>query len=330
MKIKILTRASELKDSLISKLNEIGLVGEEVDINQPITPQLSDADILVNGFSKINKSIIDACPKLKMVHQSGIGIDNVDVDYCTSKSIYVANVPLANAVSVAEHTIFLMLYMAKNMKSVIDNNNGTMTSLMTKREVTILGSELQAKTLFVIGLGATGIEVAKRAKSFGMHIIAITKDPFSKKPDIDRTHFVNEIGGPEMLSRWLVRADYVSLHVPLTEETAGLIGENELNSMKNSSFLINVARAPIVDREALFRVLTNKKIAGAAFDVFWEEPPNANDKLVHLDNFLLTPHVAGWTSESVGTITNVILTNIVRISHGKVPLTIINRELITN
>jgi D-3-phosphoglycerate dehydrogenase len=327
MRIKILTRASELKDSLISKLNETGLIGEEVNINQPIIPQLSDADILVNGFSKIDKSIIDASPKLKMVHQSGIGIDNVDIDYCTSKSIYVANVPLANAVSVAEHTIFLMLYLAKNMKNVIDNN-GTMTSLMTKREVTILGSELQAKTLFIIGLGATGIEVAKRAKSFGMHIIAITKDPFSTKPDIDRTYFVNEIGGPEMLSKWIVRADYVSLHIPLTEETAGLIGVNELNSMKNSTLLINVAHAPIVDREALFRVLTNKKIAGAAFDVFWEDPPDANDKLVYLDNFLLTPHVAGWISESVDTITNVILTNIVRLSHGEVPLTIVNRELI--
>jgi D-3-phosphoglycerate dehydrogenase len=328
MRIKILTRSSELKDSLISKLNEIGLVGEEVNINQPIIPQLSDADVLVNGFSKINKSIMDASPKLKMVHQSGIGIDNVDVDYCTSKSIYVANVPLANAVSVAEHTIFFMLYLAKNMKNVVDNNNGTMTSLMTKKEPTILGSELRAKTLFIIGLGAIGIEVAKRAKSFGMHIIAITKDPFSKKPDIDRTLFVNEIGGPEMLPKWLVRADYVSLHIPLSEETTGLIGENELNSMQNSSFLINVARAPIVDKEALFRVLTNKKIAGAAFDVFWEEPPDVNDKLLHLDNFLLTPHVAGWTSESVDAITNVILTNIVRISHGKVPLTIVNRELI--
>ncbi|HJY09732.1 MAG TPA: NAD(P)-dependent oxidoreductase, partial [Nitrososphaeraceae archaeon] len=196
MRIKILTRSSELKDSLISKLNEIELVGEEVNINQPIIPQLSDVNVLVNGFSKINKSIIDASPKLKMVHQSGIGIDNVDVDYCTSKSIYVANVPLANAVSVAEHTIFFMLYLAKNMKNVVNKNSGMMTSLMTKREPTILGSELRAKTLFIIGLGATGLEVAKRAKSFGMHIIAITKDPFSRKPDIDKTLFVNEIGGP--------------------------------------------------------------------------------------------------------------------------------------
>lgn len=329
MRIKILTRSSELKDSLISKLNEIELVGEEVNINQPIIPQLSDVDVLVNGFSKINKLIIDASPKLKMVHQSGIGIDNVDVDYCTSKSIYVANVPLANAVSVAEHTIFFMLYLAKNMKNVVNKNSGMMTSLMTKREPTILGSELRAKTLFIIGLGATGLEVAKRAKSFGMHIIAITKDPFSRKPDIDKTLFVNEIGGPEMLSKWLVRADYVSLHVPLAEETAGLIGEDELNSMKNSSFLINVARAPIVDKEALFSVLTNKKIAGAAFDVFWEEPPDLNDKLLHLDNFLLSPHVAGWTFESVDAITNIILTNIIRISHGNVPLTIVNRELIS-
>ena len=238
MKIKILTPASALKDSLLSKLEEVGLIAKDVNMNEPILPQLFDADVLVNGFTKINKSIIDASPKLKMVHQSGIGIDNVDVNYCTSKSIYVANVPLANAVSVAEHTIFLMLYLAKNMKNIA---NGV-TSLMTRKEENILGSELQSKILFIIGLGATGIEVAKRAKSFGMHIIAITNDPFSKRPDIDRTYFVNEIGGPDMLSQWLVRADYVSIHIPLTEETRGLISENELNSMKNSAFLINVAR----------------------------------------------------------------------------------------
>ena len=178
MKIKILTPASALKDNLLSKLNEVGLIAEDVNMNEPILPQLFDADVLVNGFTKINKSIIDASPKLKMVHQSGIGIDNVDVNYCTSKSIYVANVPLANAVSVAEHTIFLMLYLAKNMKNIA---NGV-TSLMTRKEENILGSELQSKILFIIGLGATGIEVAKRAKSFGMHIIAITNDPFSKRP----------------------------------------------------------------------------------------------------------------------------------------------------
>jgi D-3-phosphoglycerate dehydrogenase / 2-oxoglutarate reductase len=256
VKIKILTPASALKDNLLSKLNEVGLIAEDIDVNEPILPQLFDANVLVNGFTKINKSIIDASPKLKMVHQSGIGIDNVDVKYCTSKSIYVANVPLANAVSVAEHTIFLMLYLAKNMKNIA---NGV-TSLMTRKEENILGSELQSKILFIIGLGATGIEVAKRAKSFGMHIIAITNDPFSKRPDIDRTHFVNEIGGPDMLSQWLVRADYVSIHIPLTEETRELISENELNSMKNSAFLINVARAAIVDRESLLNALTNKII----------------------------------------------------------------------
>jgi D-3-phosphoglycerate dehydrogenase len=316
VKIKILTPASALKDSLLSKLNEVGLIAEDVNMKEPILPQLFDADVLVNGFTKINKSIIDASPKLKMVHQSGIGIDNVDVNYCTSKSIYVANVPLANAVSVAEHTIFLMLYLAKNMKNIA--NGGT--SLMTRKEENILGSELQSKILFIIGLGATGIEVAKRAKSFGMHIIATTNDPFSKRPDIDRTYFVNEIGGPDMLSQWLVRADYVSIHIPLTEETRELISENELNSMKNSAFLINVARAAIVDRESLLNALTNKIIAGAAFDVYWEEPPNINDKLLHLDNFLLTPHVAGWTSESVEAITNIIVMNIVRILHGEITI----------
>ena len=103
---------------LLSQLNQVGLTGETIDYNQPLLPQIVDAEVIVTGFSNIDKTIIDACPNLKLIHQTGIGVDNMDVGYCTSKSIYVANVPLANAVSVAEHTLFLILYLAKNLKGV--------------------------------------------------------------------------------------------------------------------------------------------------------------------------------------------------------------------
>jgi len=326
MKIKLLTRSSELNKIILAKLNQIGLTGEIIDHDLPLLPQIEDAQVIVNGFGDIDKSIIDGCPSLELVQQTGIGIDNVDVSYCTSKSILVANVPLANAVSVAEHTIFLILYLAKNVKeNASDNNNRS--AYLGRRTPNILGSEIQGKVLVVIGLGATGLEVAKRAKSFGMRVIAVTKNPFLKKPGIDKVYFVDSLGGSETISESLSRADYVSLHIPLTEETKNMIGTKELALMKKSAFLVNVARAPIVDREALFTVLSDSKIAGAAFDVFWKEPPNPDDKLLKLSNFILTQHIAGWTTESVDAISRIIATNIERFAQAQVPLTIINSEI---
>src|SRR6476661_2096146 len=328
MKIKLLTRSSDLNEILLAKLNQIGLTGEIIDYKRPILPQISDAEVIVNGFGIIDKSLIDECPNLQLIQQTGIGIDNVDVSFCTSKSILVANVPLANAVSVAEHTLFLILYLAKNMKEKLLVNDSTNNGLLFERRIPgILGSDIQMKVLVIIGLGATGLEVAKRAKSFGMHVIAVTKYPFLKKPGIDKAYFVDNLGGHEILSDSISRADYVSLHTPLTEETKNMIGAKELDLMKKSAYLVNVARAPIVNREALYTVLSNSKIAGAAFDVFWEEPPNPNDKLLKLNNFLLTPHIAGWTADSVDAIARIIATNIERFAQGAIPLTIINQEL---
>jgi D-3-phosphoglycerate dehydrogenase len=323
MKIKLLINSNTLEAVLSPKLNEVGLTDIDIiDHNKPLLPQLVDANVIVNDFNKIDKTLIDGCPNLRLVHQIGIGYDSVDVGYCTSKSVYVANVPLANAVSVAEHTLFLILFLAKNMKGT---STSTGTSIFERRLAGVLGSELQGKTLTIIGLGATGLEVAKRAKSFGMHVVAVTKNPSLKKPE--KAHSVDSIGGLETLSESLAHADFVSLHTPLTDETRNMIGKKELSMMKKSSFLINVARAPLVDREALLSGLSSKRISGAAFDVFWEEPANLNDKLVKLDNFVLTPHIAGWTNESVEAISRIITTNIERISQAEVPLTIINSEL---
>jgi D-3-phosphoglycerate dehydrogenase / 2-oxoglutarate reductase len=323
MKIKLLMNSNALQAIISAKLNEVGLTDSDiVDYNKPLLAQLVDANVIVNDFSKIDKTLIDGCPNLRLVHQIGIGYDNVDVGYCTSKSVYVANVPLANAISVAEHTLFLILYLAKNMKGTPAS---TGTSILESRLAGVLGSELQGKTITIVGLGATGLEVAKRAKSFGMQVVAVTKNPSLKKPE--KEYFVDSIGGLETLSESLARADYVSLHTPLTEETRSMMGNKELGLMKKSSFLINVARAPIVNREALFTELSSKEISGAAFDVFWEEPADSNDKLLKLDNFVLTPHIAGWTNESVDAIARIITTNIERISQAEVPLTIVNSEL---
>src|SRR5215210_8606473 len=204
MKIMILSYAAGLTEILSGKLKEFGLTAERVDYNKPILTQITDADVLVNGLGKVNKPIIDACPKLKLIHQVGTGVDNVDIGYCTLKSIYVANIPHVNNVSVAEHTLFLMIYLAKNMKSAGEG-------IMKRRVFNVLGSELYGEKLTIIGLGATGREVAKRAKAFGMYITAVTKHPDSKKGKIDNNnnhnnrwnYFINIIQGVEALSNSL-------------------------------------------------------------------------------------------------------------------------------
>lgn len=313
-------RSNSFKGILDSRLKERGFHALPVDMDQPLGSQLSDAEIIVNGTAKIDRSLIDACPNLKLVHQAGIGYDNIDVKYCTSNSIFVANVPLANSISVAEHALYLMIFIAKNMQCAGK-------SLMKRRNPTSMGIELFGKTLLVVGLGSSGIEVAKRAKAFGLNVIAVTKDPIGTKPGREASFFADEVMGPEALSECIPRADIISLHVPLTQETRGMIGSEELATMKQCAFLVNVARAPVIDREALYVALSHRTIAGAAFDVFWEEPADPTDKLLQLDNFVLTPHLAGWTRESVEAIAGVIASNIGRVAEGKSPLTLVNSEL---
>ena len=321
----LLTKSTELKEILLKNLSESNLSADVIDTNQSIHPQLKETEILVNSSAEVDKFLIDSAPKLKMIHQTGIGTDNIDVEYCTKKSIYVANVPLANAVSVAEHTLLLMLYLVKNVKG----GSTPKISAMRRRVTDTLGSDLQGKILTIIGLGATGTEVAKRARSFGMKILAVTQPPFSRK-GIDKTHFVDNIAGPENLLQFLVEADFVSIHTPLSNETRNMFGEKELNFMKKSSYLVNVARAPIVNKEALIVALKTKRIAGAAFDVFWNEPPTKedDDELLQLDNFVLTPHIAGWTKEALDATSRIVSVNIARLSRGEIPLTLVNPELI--
>jgi D-3-phosphoglycerate dehydrogenase / 2-oxoglutarate reductase len=314
----------EFKQQLARKAEKSNTSMEFVNYNESLIPQVQDADILINSFDKIDKSFIDSCPNLKLVQQSGIGVDGIDIDYCSKKGIYVANVPMANAISVAEHTFLLMLYLVKNIKINLFNSQAN-TGSYARRQLDRMGSELLGKTLLIIGLGVTGIEVAKRAKAFGMKVIAVTKHPFTKTEGGDKKYFVDNLYGVDKLSEVIPRADMISIHTPLNRETENMMGSNELNLMKQSAYLINVARAQVVNKDALSRSLKGRKIAGAAFDVFWKEPVDSNDELLQLDNFLFTPHIAGWTHEAIDSISDIIFLNIERIVRGQLPLTLVNK-----
>ncbi len=314
----------EFKQQVARKAEKSNISIEFINYNESLIPQVQDANILINSFDKIDKSFIDSCPNLKLVQQSGIGVDSIDIDYCSMKGIYVANVPMANSISVAEHTFLLMLYLVKNIK-ISSFDSRANTSSFVRRQQDKMGSELLGKTLLIIGLGVTGIEVAKRAKAFGMKVVAVTKHPFTKTEGGDKKYFVDNLYGVDKLHEVIQRADIISIHTPLNRETENMIGSNELNLMKQSAYLINVARAQVVNKDALLKSLKEGKIAGAAFDVFWKEPVDPKDELLKLDNFLLSPHIAGWTHEAIDSISDIIFINIERIKRGQIPLTLVNK-----
>jgi len=322
--IKALVKNPEFKQRIAEKLNHSKIQVEFVNHQDPIIPQIEDSEILINSIDKIDKSLIDSCPNLRLVQQSGIGVDSIDIDYCTERGIYVANVPMANAISVAEHTFLLILYLSKNIKLNSFSSSSNSGSFV-RRMPDHMGIELSGKTMLVLGLGVTGIEVAKRAKAFGMKVIGVTKHPYTKTEGGDKKYFVDSLFGVDKLSEVLPIADIVSIHTPLNNETENMINKKELELMKKSAYLINVARAPVVNHEALLESLREKIIAGAAFDVFWNEPADQNDALLQLDNFLLTPHIAGWTYEAIDSISDIIRINIERMMRGQIPLTLVNR-----
>ena len=323
MIIKALVQNPEFKQRIVEKLHHSNIKVDFVDHHEPILPQIRDSEILINSIDKIDKSLINSCPNLRLVQQSGIGVDGIDIDYCSERGIYVANVPMANAISVAEHTFLLILYLSKNIKLNSFSSNPNSGSFV-RRMPDHMGIELSGKTILILGLGVTGIEVAKRAKAFGMKVIAVTKHPFTKTEGGDKKYFVDSLFGVDKLQQVLPMADVVSIHTPLNNETENMISKKELESMKKSAYLINVARAPVVSHDALVDSLRDKNIAGAAFDVFWKEPADQNDDLLKLDNFLLTPHIAGWTYEAIDSISDIIRINIERMIRGQIPLTLVN------
>ncbi len=270
----------------LEELGELPIELALMDASIPLTEQVSDVEILIPAVTNIGADVINAAPKLKMIIQAGIGLDEVDIETATEKKIYVANVPYGSATSMGELTLAMMLLLSRRLNEAQENmRKGTF--FMPN------GFELGGKTLGLIGLGHSAIETAKRAKCFDMNIIGMDKFPENIScPDVDT------IGGVDLLDKILTESDFVSLHCPLNDETRNMIGYDQLCKMKETAYFINIARAGLVDKEGIIQALKEKKIAGAGLDVFWEEPLPLDDELLTLNNAILTPHVATSTFES--------------------------------
>jgi D-3-phosphoglycerate dehydrogenase len=290
-------------DALRAELGSDAIV-RDLDAARPLAAQVQDVTVLILGSFVVSRQIIEAAPRLQLVHQHGRGLDSVDMAAATARQVLAANVPARNSVSVAEHALALLLSLAKRFHAC-----GRAVAARTIGAPT--GLELAGKTLGIVGLGASGSELARMALALGMRVMALRARP------AEPVALPIDVSGPEQLHRMLAASDFISLHAPLNDRTRGMIGRNELRRMKPSAYLINIARAALVDYEALRDALRDNAIAGAAADVFWSEPADPSDPIFELDNFVLTPHVAGFSDASIRQVVEVIADNIRRLARGE-------------
>jgi D-3-phosphoglycerate dehydrogenase len=247
---------------------------------------LADADALVvRSAVQVDDALMEHAPKLRVVGRAGVGVDNIDADAATRRGIVVMNTPGANAVAVAELTIGLMLALARKVPAA---NSSMHAGKWEKKN--LQGAELRGKTLGILGLGRIGLEVAKRAKGFGLEIIG--SDPFVSAA-VARENGIKLVTLDELIAG----SDYITLHVGLTPQTAGVINAKNLAAMKKGVRIINCARGELIDDAALAAALKSGQVAGAALDVFVVEPPK-DSPYANLDNVILTPHIAGSTAEA--------------------------------
>ncbi len=263
-----------------------------VDVKTDLKPDalkeiIKDYDgLVVRSATKVTRDIIEAAKKLKVIGRAGVGLDNVDLEAATQKGIIVMNTPAGNTISTAEHTFSMILALSRNIPQA---NSSTKKGEWNRSR--FMGVELYGKALGVVGFGRIGSEVAKRALSFGMKILAY--DPFLSAE-------VAESIGVEIaeLKKVLQESDYITVHTPLTDETRHMISDKEFSLMKKGVRIINCARGGIIDEPALVKALNQGKVAGAAMDVFESEPLSADNAFLKFDNVIITPHLGASTEEA--------------------------------
>jgi D-3-phosphoglycerate dehydrogenase len=285
MKVLVCDPVSE---SAVKKMQE---AGHEVTVQSDITPEelekvIGDYEaVIVRSRTKIRKPLLEKAKNLKLIVRGGVGIDNIDHEDAKKMGIEVRNTPAASSASVAELAIGYMFALARHIP--VGTSSMKSGEWLKKK---LKGTELAGKTLGIIGIGRIGKETAKRAQALGMSVIAY--DPYVKETDLEGVSI-------SKLDDLLTKADYVSLHIPHTDETHHILSAAQFEKMKESAYIVNCARGGVVDEEALYKALSAGKIAGAAFDVFETEPPGKN-KLLTLDNFYSTPHIGASTKEGQG------------------------------
>lgn len=253
--------------------------------------------IIVRNKMRVGADLLDQCPQLQVIGRLGVGLDNIDVTAAKKRGVSVVSARNANAISVAEYVIAAMLAVVRRLREADEH----VTEGGWDRH-TFTGLELYGKTLGLIGCGEIAQRLALRAKSLGMNVIG--HDPYVAPYDFAPSELKMQL---RSLDEVLERADFVSLHVPLTEGTRHLIDYKRLKQMKSSAYLINTSRGGVIQEEHLRQALQEGRLAGAVLDVLEEEPPHRDHPLLGLKGVLVTPHIAGLTVESQARVARLVI-----------------------
>ena len=241
--------------------------------------------LIVRGRTKVTASVMDAGSRLKVIGRAGVGVDNIDLEAAKTHNIAVVNAPTSTSLAVAELTFGLLLALAREIPRA---DTGMKQGKWLKKELE--GVELNGKTLGVIGFGRIGVEVGKRATAFGMNVIAY--DPLISEDEIKKRG-----ADPISLQDLYTRSDFISLHMPLTDDTRNMVGQQAFSQMKDGVRIVCAARGGIIDESALVAALKSGKVAGAALDVFSVEPPGLTETVSH-PHVIATPHIGAQTAEA--------------------------------
>lgn len=297
----------------IETLKQQGLELITLPADAPLSalePHLADTVAMIVAFTDVNDTLLAKAPGLKIICKHGVGVDNIDLEATRARNIYVTNVPDANKHAVADFAFALILNAARQVtQAAVETRAGNWPR--------IFATDVYGKTLGIIGLGNIGKQVALRAKGFNMRVIAFDFYPDEKFAAENGIEFVS-------MDSLTQESDFITLHTPLTDETRNLFDSARLKRMKKSAFLINVSRGGVVNEQDLYQALLDNVIAGAAADVF-EQEPLAEHPLFTLNNFIPTSHIAGYTDGAISAIGERCVQQIIQcIKQGERPVNVMN------
>ena len=288
---------------------------------EEIIEKAKDVDALVTLLSdKIDVEVFDSAPKLKIVAQMAVGFDNIDVNEATKRGVYVTNTPGVLTETTADFAWALLMAVARRVVEA-DKYVRSGRWKVNWHPSMLLGRDIHGATLGIIGAGRIGAAVARRAKGFSMKILYNSR---TRKADLEK-----ELGAKYVDLETLLReSDFVSIHVPLTKETYHMINEERLRLMKRTAYLINTSRGPVVDEKALYKALKEGWIAGAALDVFEQEPTPADNPLLKLENVVVAPQISSASYETRSRMAEIVAENLVAFFEGRKPPNLVNPEVL--
>jgi D-3-phosphoglycerate dehydrogenase / 2-oxoglutarate reductase len=304
----------DIEREILSRIGAELVVAQTGDEDE-LVELAADVDAILTNWKRVPEAAVRAAPRCAVIARYGVGVDNIPVELATELGIVVANVPDFCVNEVADHTMALLLACARRLIPFTSETRSGVWSLDRAPGL----PRLRDQTLGLVGFGRIAQALVPRARGFGLRVLA-----YSRRIADRAAELTSEVEIAPSLEELLGAADYVSLHVPATPETTGLIGQRELAQMKSSAYLINTSRGALIDEQALARALGNRDIAGAALDVLSKEPPPAGLPLLEGPNLIVTPHAAFYSDASIHEVQTRAATNVADVLTGEVPEHVVN------